>query len=94
VKAERDDGGVHLTVLDHGIGLPKAAASSIFQPFGRAQNAAARQIKGLGLGLYLSRNIVDRHGGRIWAESPGENLGTTVHVWLPTGDLRPLIPDE
>jgi signal transduction histidine kinase len=77
-------GGAIVEVRDQGIGVPPGAETTIFQPFGRAPNAAARQIRGMGLGLYLCRNIVERHGGRIWAESPGEGQGTTVRVWLPT----------
>jgi len=76
--------GAIVEVRDQGIGVPPGAEATIFQPFGRAPNAAARQIRGMGLGLYLCRNIVERHGGRIWAESPGEGQGTTVRFWLPT----------
>ncbi|MDP9356418.1 MAG: ATP-binding protein, partial [Chloroflexota bacterium] len=38
----------------------------------------------LGLGLYICRDIVERHGGRIWAESAGDDRGTTMRIWLPT----------
>jgi signal transduction histidine kinase len=83
---------VILEVRDQGIGLPDGAEQSIFEPFGRAPNAADRQIRGMGLGLYLCRSIVERHGGRIWAESPGEGRGTTVRVWLPTLTQPPSAP--
>ncbi len=49
----------------------------IFEPFGRAANVGQRQVRGLGLGLYICRMLVERHRGRIWAESAGEGLGTT-----------------
>jgi two-component system sensor histidine kinase VicK len=75
--------GVLLEVSDHGIGLPPAAAERIFEPFSRATNAEERQISGMGLGLYICRNIVEQHHGRIWARSEGEGSGTTMLVWLP-----------
>ena len=68
---------------DAGIGLPAGATEAIFEPFRRAPNAHQRNIPGMGLGLYICRHIVQSHGGRIWAESPGEGSGTTVSVWLP-----------
>jgi len=75
--------GVLIEVSDHGIGLPSAAAERIFQPFSRATNAEERQITGMGLGLYICRNIVEQHRGRIWARSEGEGNGTLMSVWLP-----------
>jgi signal transduction histidine kinase len=72
-----------LSVRDSGIGLPPDAADSIFHPFGRALNATSRNLPGMGLGLYICRNIVERHGGRIVAESAGEGQGTTITVTLP-----------
>jgi signal transduction histidine kinase len=84
VAVRSDGAGALIEVQDRGIGLPPGAETAIFEPFGRAPNAAARHIPGLGLGLYLCRHILELHGGRIWAESPGEGLGTTVRVWLPT----------
>ena len=83
VSLRPEDGGTIISVADQGIGLPPGATERIFEPFGRAPNAAERQIPGMGLGLHIARGIVERHGGRIWAESPGEGKGTTVNLWLP-----------
>jgi signal transduction histidine kinase len=74
---------VTLSVTDHGIGLPAGQEMRIFEAFGRASNATAQQIQGLGLGLAICRQLVEVHGGRIWASSPGEGQGTTISMWLP-----------
>jgi PAS domain S-box-containing protein len=78
-----EDGGVTMTVTDHGIGLPAGHEARIFETFGRAPNAAREQIPGLGLGLAICQQLVDSHAGRIWVTSPGEQQGTTFGVWLP-----------
>jgi PAS domain S-box-containing protein len=83
VAVEVDAGGFSVTVTDHGIGLPTGHTETIFEPFGRAPNAAAQQIPGLGLGLSICRQLVEAHGGRVWATSPGEMQGSTLGLWLP-----------
>jgi len=90
VSLEVSETGGHVRVRDEGIGLPAGAAERVFEPFHRAANAFAGSIPGLGLGLHISRQIVQRHGGRMWAESPGEGLGTTLNVWLPRRRPGPL----
>ena len=75
--------GLLLSVRDQGIGLTATALERIFEPFGRAENAVERNIEGLGLGLYICRRIAEQHGGRLWAESPGDGQGTSMHLWLP-----------
>ena len=81
VRAEGD--GALIGVRDRGIGLPPEATELIFEPFGRATNAATSTLPGMGLGLFICRSIVERHGGWIRAESAGEGQGTTVRCWLP-----------
>jgi PAS domain S-box-containing protein len=83
VSVSRDDERATVAVQDEGIGVPPGTAETIFQPFGRAPNAAHRQIQGLGLGLYICRQIMERHGGGIRAESDGDGCGTTMRFWLP-----------
>ena len=74
--------GILITVSDNGIGLPPEAIESIFEPFGRAHNAQQHQLPGMGLGLYISKEIISRHNGRIWAQSaPGR--GSTFSISLP-----------
>ncbi len=76
-------GDVELRVRDEGIGIPPESLAQLFQPFARASNATARHYGGLGLGLFICREIVQRHGGTIWAESPGAQQGSSFHVRLP-----------
>ncbi|MFY1827949.1 PAS domain S-box protein [Myxococcus fulvus] len=71
-----------LSVKDPGIGIPEDQQKLLFERYFRARNVSSRSYGGLGLGLYISRDIVERHGGRIWVESQvGE--GSTFHVALP-----------
>jgi signal transduction histidine kinase len=88
VTLQAHDQGVLVRVSDHGIGLPPDALETIFEPFGRASNAQKHQLPGMGLGLHITRQIVEQHGGRIWADSGGEGLGTRFNVWLPSVALQ------
>lgn len=83
VSLQRDGDGAVISVRDQGIGLPAGAADRIFEPFGRAENAVKRNLPGMGLGLYICRRIAELHGGRLWAESAGEDRGTVLQLWLP-----------
>jgi signal transduction histidine kinase len=83
------EGGALVRVTDSGIGLPTGSLEAIFQPFGRATNATKRSLPGMGLGLYICRTLVERHGGRIWATSGGEDRGTTFGFWLPRPERIP-----
>jgi PAS domain S-box-containing protein len=89
VRLAAESDGVTLTVKDDGIGLPPGQETRIFEAFGRAPNAAIHQIPGLGLGLSICRELIESHGGRIWASSPGEDQGTTIGVWLASAADRP-----
>ena len=71
-----------ISVQDTGIGIPKQQQVQIFGRFMRADNALAWGISGTGLGLYLCRELVERHGGRLWFESE-EDAGSTFFVALP-----------
>jgi signal transduction histidine kinase len=69
-------------VRDAGIGIPKAQLGRIFNRFYRFQPRGSK-VKGTGLGLYIVRSIAKRHGGRVFAESTGENKGATFTLELP-----------
>ena len=71
-----------LQVQDEGIGIPESAMPQLFHRFYRAPNGAAQSINGLGIGLYVVKEIVDRHGGSISVDSR-EGEGSTFTVCLP-----------
>ncbi len=76
--------GVEVWVRDTGVGISPEEAGRLFQPFERVDRTAKTgPDAGTGLGLYLSREIVAAHGGRIWCESPGVDRGTTFRFVLP-----------
>jgi signal transduction histidine kinase len=79
------DGMVQLAVLDTGEGIPAEDLPFIFDRFFRADRSRSRETGGSGLGLAIARQLVEAHGGRIWAESPpqGQSCGTGVYVMLP-----------
>ncbi len=82
IDVRPDDGGVRLSVTDQGIGIPEKELDAIFGLFYRSPDRVARDAAGMGLGLYISKEIVVRHGGRIWAESSGVK-GSTLNVVIP-----------
>lgn len=76
-----------ITVSDTGIGLKEEDLERIFAPFIQADGSATRRFEGTGLGLSLTRKLVELHGGTIWAESPGEGQGSVFRVIMPiTGE--------
>jgi signal transduction histidine kinase len=85
VEAWRAGGEARVSVRDRGIGVAVAEREKLFLPFYRAENAAQGSPEGLGLGLALSRAIVEAHGGRIWVEDAPDG-GSIFHMALPLGD--------
>jgi signal transduction histidine kinase len=82
LREEAEPHEVLLSIRDHGIGIPAEQQARIFGRFVRAENARSSEITGTGLGLYLSRELVERHGGRLWFEST-EGEGSTFFMTLP-----------
>ena len=70
-------------VKDNGIGIARADLKRVFKRFYRVPNAADGAAKGNGLGLAIVRSIVEKHGGRVRAQSKGEGKGTTFLMQLP-----------
>lgn len=83
VLARDAGGGLEVEVTDTGIGLRPADLEHIFGEFEQVDSSYARQQQGTGLGLSLTRRLVEMHGGRVWAESRGPNQGSTFRVGMP-----------
>jgi PAS domain S-box-containing protein len=84
VRADRHGGEITITIADTGIGIAPEHLPLVFRHFWQAHTGASREFGGLGLGLALSRHIVELHGGSIGAESEGQGMGTAFTVMLPT----------
>ena len=82
VSAARKGDFIEVCVTDNGIGIPAHQQLGIFNKFFRADNAAKARTDGSGLGLFVTKNIVNTHGGEIRFEST-EGVGTTFYVTLP-----------
>jgi signal transduction histidine kinase len=82
VGVEVKDGNLLVQVIDRGVGIAQEAMPRVFEKFYQTEEAA--KVEGLGLGLYISKQIIEAHGGRIWATSKvGE--GSTFGFTLPLG---------
>ena len=75
---------IQISVEDSGIGISKENLDRIFEPFEQLENTASRRFQGTGLGLSLTKSLVELHGGKIWADSEGEGSGTTFFLCIPT----------
>ena len=83
IERLKDKPYVQISVKDTGLGISPEAMSNLFTKFFRAENAVKSVPDGIGLGLYIAKNIIQRHGGEIRAESQ-VNRGTTFYFTLPT----------
>ena len=78
----------HVAVRDRGVGLAPAEISQLFQKYGRVRNSRTEGIPSVGLVLYLTRLLAESHGGRVTAESPGPDQGTTFTLTVPRDARR------
>jgi PAS domain S-box-containing protein len=87
VAATRDGAMVEVRITNHGDGIPADEISRLFDRFVRTRGALERQTEGIGLGLYLSKGLIEAQGGRMWVDStPGAT--TTFHFTLPAAPAR------
>src|SRR5260370_657383 len=94
LRARAQSDSVFVSIQDRGVGIPKDQLDAVFGLFYQAEAPVSRRTGGMGLGLYISREIISRHGGRIWAESkPGG--GSTFNFSLPCkGAARAEAPER
>src|SRR5262249_19527330 len=78
-----DDRQVAIRVSDQGIGIPRIHLKHVFKRFYRVPRRASLKVKGTGLGLFIVRSVVNKHGGKTFAESEGEGLGSAFTIQLP-----------
>ena len=76
--------GIDFSVSDTGIGIRSEYLERIFSLFARVKSPSSRMSQGTGLGLFLTKRLVESHGGIIWAESEGEGKGSTFHFVIAT----------
>ncbi|GAH23077.1 unnamed protein product, partial [marine sediment metagenome] len=73
---------IELSVKDTGVGIPEDQKERVFTKFFRGANVMRMETEGTGLGLFITKNIIEAHGGRVWFESE-ENKGSVFHFTLP-----------
>ena len=86
VTAERQNGTILLSIRDNGVGIPPENIGEMFELFSQGRRSIARSEGGLGLGLTISRTLVEMHGGTISARSAGESQGSEFIVRLPAAE--------
>jgi signal transduction histidine kinase len=87
VGARAEEEGLALWVKDTGVGIAPEDQERIFREFEQADNTLARQHQGTGLGLALTRHLVELQGGKIRVESEGEGRGSTFTFTMPTAEV-------
>jgi signal transduction histidine kinase len=83
ISAQGTHKEVIFSVHDEGLGMTREQISLLFAKFYRSDDARKLDTEGMGMGLFISARIIEKHNGRIWAESPGPGKGSTFYIALP-----------
>jgi signal transduction histidine kinase len=83
VKTEQVQDKIRIAISDTGAGMTKEELGKLFESFSRGGAGAQYSTEGTGLGLYIAKQFVQMHRGKIWAESPGKGRGSTFYIELP-----------
>ena len=94
VRLERINSSVEITISDTGVGIDADFLPHVFEMFRQGDARSTRQHLGLGLGLAIVRNLVDLHGGTVYASSGGPGTGATFRVRLPVMIVHPELREE
>lgn len=86
IGVDEEDGKINIYVQDDGVGIPRNQQNKVFQKFFRSNNAVRYQTEGTGLGLYISKNIVEQLGGKMWFKSV-EGRGSDFWFYLPINNI-------
>ncbi len=92
IQNDRGEKIIRFSIKDTGVGIGPETLPHLFEKFTRAEDAAKTNIIGTGLGLFVARQIIEAHGGKIWAESAGKGKGSTFFVELYTQKGHEVIP--
>jgi CheY-like chemotaxis protein/two-component sensor histidine kinase len=84
--SEGDEGRVRVQVRDNGVGIAQETLPKVFDAFEQGDAKVTKQFGGLGLGLAISKALVELHRGSIWVQSPGVGAGCTMTVELPAAE--------
>ena len=77
---------IQISIKDTGVGLSREQTDHLFDEFYKTDESR-HKLDSTGLGLTICKNIVEKHGGKIWADSHGEGTGTTIHLTIPSEEV-------
>ena len=91
ITAQRSEGSAEIAVIDEGIGMSDSDAQMVFEKFGRVERPEVRQAGGTGLGLYITKSLVEAHGGQIWVEPGLRDVGSRFAFTLPLSEKEAVV---